>query len=80
MTLFGTQSPTVQELLDIRHFYPEECDFYWGGSGKLPEISLMMFRDYDNIQDVCKGCTRQDCPVRQVPNPNLEEQPTSPNN
>ena len=75
MSLFGTSKPTMQELLDIRHFYPEGCDFHWSGSsgsGQVPEISLMMFRDYNSIQEVCMGCTRTECSVRQAQNPNLK--------
>lgn len=74
MSLFGTAQPTMQELLDIRHFYPEGCDFFWSGSGRLPEISLMLFRQYKSASDACKGCTSRDCKVRLAPNPNLQEQ------
>lgn len=73
MTLFGTSDPTVPELLDIRNFYPEGCDFYWRGEGTLPEISLMMFREYECAADVCKGCRARNCKVRLAPNPKLEE-------
>lgn len=44
-TLFKTPAPTVQELLDLRDFYPDKCDFYWDRKGELPEISLILYRD-----------------------------------
>ena len=71
--MFGTSKPTLQELLDIRHFFVNGCDFHWSGSGKLPEISLMLFRAYRNQDEACVGCTRHGCPVREAKNPNLDE-------
>jgi hypothetical protein len=74
MTLFGTVDPTLQELLDIRNFYPEGCDFFWSGQqGQLPEISLILFREHQNVADVCKGCRARECEVRLAPNPNLNQ-------
>jgi len=69
MSLLGLKPPTMQELLKIRDFFLEGCDFYWrpDGSEKLPEMSLLLFRQYDRISKVCKECSRRDCPVRMAP-------------
>ena len=67
-SLFGTKTPTMPELVEMRNFFLVGCDFYWEGSGRVPEISLMLFREYQsNPKQVCYGCTNRDCKVRQIP-------------
>lgn len=66
-SLFGTSQPTIDELVDLRDFFPNSCDFYWGGSGYVPEVSIILFREYrSNPPEVCSGCTNPDCKVRQI--------------
>ncbi len=72
MSILGTTPPTIQEMLDIRHFFPDGCYFQWTGSDQVPEGSLILFREYKdkNMREICKGCNIHDCAVRVTPDPN----------
>ena len=64
-TVFGTSPPILKEALDIRNFYPEGCDFYWNPrTEKMPEVSLILFRQFRTLAAVCKDCTKPNCSVR----------------
>lgn len=68
------QSAYIKELVEMRDFFPTECDFYWSGADPKPPMgSLMLFREYreKGMPKVCEGCTSRVCTVRLAPNPNL---------
>jgi len=69
MSLFVAEPPSARELLKIRSFFPKGCAFYWDpySGAILPEISLELYRKFDDPSDVCGECKQEDCPVRKAP-------------
>lgn len=73
-SLFGSGSATIQELLDLRHFYPEGCFYHYSGrSDEFFVFPLMLSKQYGTAQKFCVGCLISNCGVRLAPNPHLAE-------
>ena len=71
ITALTGKKPTIQDLLDLRNFFPEQCFFHWNGMGTVPIGSLVVFNESESVEEACGGCNVRDCPVRMRPNPNL---------